>query len=337
MLIYDKKIHLLSYCLCLLLPLKTQAVVVNDVTGMTPVQVAAIVQPESTQQVAELVKNATGPISIAGGKYSMGGQTAITGAIQIDTQKLNHVIDFNPEQKRLTIETGASWRQVQELIDPYNLSVKIMQSYANFSIGGSMSVNVHGRYIGERPIILSVEQFKIVLANGSVVIASPEENQDIFYGAIGGYGGLGVITEVTLQLTDNVKVKRINEVMPMTKYHSYFTQHIRPDKTAIFHNAIIYPPDFKKVRAVTFKQTQEPLTILDRLRPNDKSSNNQQVKLKIVSSSTLGKELRKVHDDGDYIKQPVMWRNYEASYDVASLQPIAEKIKVMRYKNILYR
>ncbi|MWP61868.1 FAD-binding oxidoreductase [Gilliamella sp. Pas-s25] len=322
-----KKLHLLSCCICLLLSLKTQAVVVNDVTGMTPVQVAAIVQPESTQQVAELVKNASGPISIAGGKYSMGGQTAITGAIQIDTQKLNHVIDFNPEQKRLTIETGASWRQVQELIDPYNLSVKIMQSYANFSIGGSLSVNVHGRYIGEGPIILSVEQFKIVLADGSVVIASPEENQDIFYGAIGGYGGLGVITEVTLQLTDNVKVKRINEVMPMTKYHSYFTQHIRPDKTAIFHNAIIYPPDFKKVRAVTFKQTQEPLTILDRLRPNDKSSNNQQVKLKIVSSSTLGKELRKVHDNVDYVKQPVMWRNYEASYDVASLQPIAEKNK----------
>lgn len=290
-------------------------------------QVAAVVQPESTQQVAELVKSTSGSISIAGGKYSMGGQTAMPGALQIDTRKLNHVIAFNPEQKLLTIEAGASWRQVQELIDPYGLSVKIMQSYANFSIGGSLGVNVHGRYIGEGPIILSVEQFKIVLADGSVVMASPQENQDIFYGAIGGYGGLGVITEVTLRLADNVKVKRISRVMPIAQYSQYFSQHVRTDKAAIFHNAIMYPPDFKKVRAVTFEQTQEPLTIFSRLRPPFKRSRQQEQKLKIVAASDLGKELRKLRDEVHYVKQPVMWRNYEASYDVASLQPIAEKNK----------
>ncbi|NUE96023.1 FAD-binding oxidoreductase [Gilliamella sp. ESL0232] len=322
-----KKLTLLSCCLFLLLPPKAQAVVVNDVTGMTPVQASAIMQPESTQQVSELVKNTSGPISIAGGKYSMGGQTAINNGIQIDTQKLNHVIDFTPEKKLLTIETGATWRQVQELIDPYNLSVKIMQSYANFSIGGSLSVNVHGRYIGEGPMILSVEKFKIVLADGAIVEASPKENQDIFYGAIGGYGGLGVITEVTLRLVDNVKVKRISDVMPIAKYYPYFMQQIRSDKSAIFHNSVIYPPDFEEVRAVTFKETQEPLTILDRLRPIDQYSFEQEQKIKIVASSNLGKHLRKLYDDIDYTKQPVMWRNYEASYDVSNLQPIKSKNK----------
>ncbi|OCG37442.1 MULTISPECIES: FAD-binding oxidoreductase [unclassified Gilliamella] len=322
-----KKLTLLSCCFFLLLPLKAQAVVVNDVTGMTPVQASAVMQPESTQQVSELVKNTSGPISIAGGKYSMGGQTAINNGIQIDTQKLNHVIDFNPEKKILTIETGATWRQVQELIDPYNLSVKIMQSYANFSIGGSLSVNVHGRYIGEGPMILSVEKFKIVLADGAIVEASPKENQDIFYGAIGGYGGLGVITEVTLRLVDNVKVKRISDVMPIAKYYPYFMQQIRSDKSAIFHNSVIYPPDFEEVRAVTFKETQEPLTILDRLRPTDQYSFEQEQKIKIVASSNLGKHLRKLYDDIDYTKQPVMWRNYEASYDVSNLQPIKSKNK----------
>ncbi|MCO6560533.1 MAG: FAD-binding oxidoreductase [Gilliamella sp.] len=322
-----KKLTSLSYCLFLVLPLTTQAVVVNDVTGMTPIEVTAVMQPESTQQVSELVKNTSGPISIAGGKYSMGGQTAINNGIQIDTQKLNHVIDFNPEKKLLTIETGATWRQVQELIDPYNLSVKIMQSYANFSIGGSLSVNVHGRYIGEGPMILSVEKFKIVLADGAIVEASPKENQDIFYGAIGGYGGLGVITEVTLRLVDNVKVKRISDVMPIAKYYPYFMQQIRSDKSAIFHNSVIYPPDFEEVRAVTFKETQEPLTILDRLRPIDQYSFEQEQKIKIVASSNLGKHLRKLYDDIDYTKQPVMWRNYEASYDVSNLQPIKSKNK----------
>lgn len=166
-----KNLKLICFYFCLLLTVTAQAAVVNDVTGMTPVKVKTVVQPKSTQQVAELVQKTSGPISIAGGKYSMGGQTAFAGAIQIDTSQLNHVIAFNPEKKLLTIEAGATWQQVQQLIDPYDLSVKIMQSFANFSIGGSLGVNVHGRYIGEGPIILSVENIKIVLADGSVVVA----------------------------------------------------------------------------------------------------------------------------------------------------------------------
>lgn len=322
-----KKLITWYSCFCLLLPLTAYAVVVNDVTGMTPVEMSSVIQPESTEEVAKLVKHTTGPISIAGGKYSMGGQTAVQNGVQIDTQKLNHVIAFDPEQKLLTIEAGANWRQVQELIDPYGLSVKIMQSLADFSIGGSLSVNVHGRYMGAGPIILSVEQIKIVLADGSIVLASPQENSDIFYGAIGGYGALGVITEVTLHLTENVKVKRINDVMPISQYSSYFSEQIHSDRTAIFHNAIIYPPDFKKVRAVTFKQTDEPLTISARLRPLAAPTRKRQKQLKIVAASDFGKELRKLYDDAYFVKQPVMMRNYEASLAVALLEPISMQDK----------
>lgn len=318
---------IICYFFGLLLWVPAQAVVVNDVTGMTPVKIKAVVQPESTAQVSELVKRTSGSISIAGGKYSMGGQTAFKDAIQIDSSKLNHVISFNPEDKLLTIEAGASWQQVQQLIDPYGLAVKIMQSYADFSIGGSLGVNVHGRYLGEGPIILSVENIKIVLADGSVVLASPHEHQDIFYAAIGGYGGIGVITEVTLRLTDNVKVKRVNQLMPIADYHRYFVENIRSDKSAVFHNGVIYPPEYEKVRAVTYVQTDEPLTITERLRPLNKKYTKEKRQLKIVASSDFGKQLRKLHDNVDFLQQPVMWRNYEASHRVAELEPIENKNK----------
>ncbi|MCO6522648.1 MAG: FAD-binding oxidoreductase [Snodgrassella sp.] len=136
-----------------------------------------------------------------------------------------------------------------------------------------------------------------------------------------------MITEVTLRLADNVKVKRVNEVMPISEYYRYFSQHIRSDKTAIFYNAIIYPPDFKEVRSVTFEQTQEPVTIASRLRPLVKPTLWQKQKPKIIASSAFGKELRKLHDYVDYARRPVMWRNYEASFNVANLKPIAYKNK----------
>lgn len=299
--------------------------IVNDITGLSPIKVAEIATPKTTDDVIQLVKAHQGPIAIAGGKYSMGGQTAIEDALQIDMTKLNHIIAFDPVNKLITVETGTTWRQIQELIDPYNLSVTIMQSYANFTVGGSLSVNVHGRYVGEGPLILSVKQIKIVLADGSLLIASPTVNQTVFYGAIGGYGGLGVITEVTLALADNTKLERISQLMPISNYKKYFVEAVKNNHTAIFHNAIIYPPDFQKVRAVTFVNTDKPLTITDRLQPTLQDYSKQHKQIALVASSSIGKQLRKLYDEWLYRKTQVVWRNYEASYDVAELGAIASK------------
>ena len=57
-----------------------------------------------------------------------------------------------------------------------------------------------------------MKSLKVVLADGTIVEASQTQNADIFNGVIGGYGGLGVIVEATLELTDNMKVKRHTEM-----------------------------------------------------------------------------------------------------------------------------
>jgi FAD/FMN-containing dehydrogenase len=112
-----------------------------------------------------------------------------------------------------------------------------MQSYANFTVGGSLSVNAHGHYIGEGPIIRSVLSIKIVLASGEEITASPTEHREIFYAAIGGYGGIGIITEATLHLVPNERIRRENAIMPVTKYEEFFFKNIRYDPKTVLHNA----------------------------------------------------------------------------------------------------
>ncbi|WP_228411791.1 FAD-binding oxidoreductase [Entomomonas moraniae] len=302
-----------------------QPIISNDITQLNPIPISDIAQPTSTADVVELIKNHTGPISIAGGKYSMGGQTATDNALQIDIKKLNHILAFDPKKKEITVETGANWRQIQELIDPYNLSVQIMQSYADFTVGGSLSVNVHGRYVGEGPIILSVKQIKMVLADGSLITASPTENPTIFYGAIGGYGAMGVITEATFNLTDNTLLKRTSQQMLITQYYDYFQKYVNNNTHAVFHNTLIYPPDYKTVRAVTYVTTNEAPTISVRLQPKDQDYSKLHKQIALLSSSNLAKRFRKLYDRWQYSKKQVVWRNYEASYNVAELAPIATK------------
>jgi FAD/FMN-containing dehydrogenase len=113
-------------------------------------------------------------------------------------------------------------------------------------VGGSLSVNVHGRYAGLGPIISTVRSFRVVLADGSVVTASPTENREIFYGAIGGYGGLGVITQATLELADNVRVRR---TMPVAAYGAWFRRNVQNRPGIVFHNADIYPNEYDRISA----------------------------------------------------------------------------------------
>lgn len=296
--------------------------VVTDFTHLYRIEVDREIAPTSEAQIADAIRTTSGPLSIGGGRFSMGGQTATEGALHIDMRRYNRIIQLDTAAKTVTVQAGATWRQIQELIDRYGLSVKVMQSYGNFTVGGSLSVNVHGRYAGLGPIISTVRSFRIVLADGTALTASPTENPEIFYGAIGGYGGLGVITQATLQLADNVPVRRTRITMPVTEYGEFFRRNVRGRPGIVFHNADIYPNEYDRVSVVTFTQTADSVTIPDRLMPRRASYPASRIGQTVVTGSPGGKEIREhLLDPWVYRGSPVVWRNYEASYDVRELEP----------------
>jgi FAD/FMN-containing dehydrogenase len=295
---------------------------INDVTKINPIPVDSVLTPTTTAEIIEAVRTHAGPISIGGGRYSMGGQTATEGALQIDMRTFNKVIAFDSIGKTITVQPGIRWRQIQDRIDPANLSIKIMQTYSNFTVGGSLSVNVHGRYIGLGPLILSVRSIKLVLADGTLIEASPKVNPELFYGAVGGYGGIGVIVEATLELADNVHVKRVNQTMPIGEYNAFFRNRIRDSANVIFHNGDIYPNEFERVNAVTWVQTNEPVTVKERLIPRDTKYGLNRFVYWVMSEWPGGKEIREHIVDPLIMRgHPVEYRNYEASYDVGDLEP----------------
>jgi FAD/FMN-containing dehydrogenase len=296
--------------------------IVNDITQINPIEVDRIAIPKTVEDVRELVRSHRGAISIGGGHFSMGGQTASEHTLHLDMRSLNRIVSFSPKNKTITVEAGITWRTIQETIDPHDLSLKIMQTYSNFTVGGSLSVNAHGRYVGQGPLIGSVKSIKVVLADGQLLEATPTQRPDLFFGCIGGYGGLGVIVEATLDLTDNVKVERVVERMPVTVYQKYFTEKITSSKTAIFHNGDLYPPDYDHVAAITWQTTDKPVTIADRLMPIRSHERFNKLAYFWITEMPFGKQLRQhlvdpVRLHGDV----VVWRNYEASRDVGALEP----------------
>lgn len=301
--------------------------IVNDVTQLNPIKVSKIVEPKTTGELIDAVKSARGSISIGGGRYSMGGQTATENSIQIDMRRYNKIIRLDPIGRTITVQAGIRWRDIQEVIDPYDLSIRIMQTYSNFTVGGSLSVNAHGRYIGEGPIIRSVLSIKIVLANGEEITASPTEHSEIFYAAIGGYGGIGIITEATLHLVPNEKIRRENATMPAAKYEEFFFKNIRYDPNTVLHNADLYPPHYHEVRLETWRKTDHPLTVHARLIPQELTYFLLPHMISLISTIPFGSDLRAhVLDPIRDGREAVVFRNYEASYDVGQLEPSTPRL-----------
>lgn len=301
-------------------------ILVNDVTRLNPVWVNRVLTPVTTEDIRQALTETAGPVSIGGGRYSMGGQTATEDSLHLDMRQFNRVVRFSPENKVIRVQAGMRWRDVQSLIDPHDLSVKIMQSYANFTVGGSLSVNAHGRYVGAGPVINSVRALQLVLADGSSIEASRSANADVFFAAIGGYGALGVITEVELDLVPNVTLERQVRRMPIADYPAFFNQQVRVNPHAILHNADLAPPYFDRATCVTWCATDKALTVEDRLVAPGQSYKFDEVVMWGVAKLPGGRMIRKdVVDPLRYLSYPVVRRNYEASADVASLGPIATR------------
>lgn len=300
------------------------ALTVANVTGLFSVRVARVDTPRSAQDVARALRHWPGAVAVGGGRYSMGGQVAVSGGLHLDMRAMNALVWLRPEARAVRVQAGMRWRDLQDHLDPLGLAAKTMQSYSNFTVGGSVSVNVHGRYVGHGPIAHTVRALQLVLADGQVVEASPVAHADLFRAAIGGYGAVGVITEVELDLADNRRIAREVRDVPLADYADFFTREVLADPEAVLHNADLLPPDFDQPVAITWRRVaaDTPLTDAERLVPRGKAYALERQLIRAVTELPGGSTVqRRVLHPLLTRPRAVRWLNREASLDVAQLEP----------------
>jgi len=294
----------------------------RDVALLDATPIAGEVYPASSGGIAAVLQHWQGPLCIAGGRYSMGGQTRADHSLQLDMQRMEQLLWLDRTTPCVRVQAGMRWRQLQELLDPYDLSVKVMQSYSNFSIGGSVSVNCHGRYIGSGALAGSIRALQLVTADGQVLELSRQLQPTLFAAVIGGYGGLGVITEVELDLAHNERMARSVEQVALAEYPAWFKSNVLGRTDVLLHNADLLPPAFDAPLAISWRRSTEPLTDLRRLMPMSANHAKDQNLIWAASELPGGDQLRDIYQTCGLLAQPrVVMRNLEASLDAASLEP----------------
>ncbi len=214
----------------------------TDVGKLMPVKVKKVVKGTALSSIQEVIEEAAKKdlkISIAGKRHSMGGHTYYHDSVVLDMTGYNKILDFDKEQKTITVQSGATWDDIQQYINKHGLAIKVMQSQNIFTVGGSISVNAHGRDIREGSLISTVNSFRLLNADGDIINVSREKNKELFYLALGGYGLFGVILDVELQLTDDELYEMNTETLDYKEYNDYFKENVIHDPNVKMHLARI--------------------------------------------------------------------------------------------------
>lgn len=163
------------------------------------------------------------PVNLAAARHSMGGQAIPRDghAITFD----NGLVEAGAETYR--VHAGARWHQVIAALDPLGLSPKVMQTNADFGVAATFSVGAHGWPTAFGPMGSTVRSVKMLLADGSHITASRTENADLFAAAMGGYGLIGLITEMEVEAAPNQLLEPAFEVMAAEDFAMAFQAAVR--------------------------------------------------------------------------------------------------------------
>ncbi|MGG3641621.1 FAD-binding oxidoreductase [Bacillus gobiensis] len=204
----------------------------TDVSRLMPVKVKQVTDGSSEATLLDTIKEAKEKnlkVSIAGKQHSMGGHTYYKDGIVLDMTGYNKILEIDKQNKTITVQSGATWNDIQQAVNPYGLAVKVMQSQNIFTIGGSLSVNAHGRDIRYGSLIDTVRSFRLLNADGKIITVNRDD--ELFSLVLGGYGLFGVILDVELELTDDELYAMNSRELDYKEYTDYFKENVlnRPD------------------------------------------------------------------------------------------------------------
>lgn len=156
---------------------------------------------EAISEVLHLARHSGRNVGLRGGGNSYGDAAINSENVLIDLRRMNRILDWNPVTGQVRVEPGVMIADLWQytLGDGWWPPISTGTSFT--TIGGCAAMNVHGKNAWQvGPIGDHILEFDLMLPSGEVITCSCQENSDVFYAAIGGFGMLGIFTSLTLQM-----------------------------------------------------------------------------------------------------------------------------------------
>jgi len=140
-------------------------------------------------------------VAMRGAGRSYGDAALNSEGVVLDLTRMRRILDWNPHTGRISVEPGVTIQHLWQYTIEDGWWPAVVPGTMFPTLGGCLGMNIHGKNnwkVG--PIGDHVVDFDVLLMNGDLLTCSRESNPELFHAVIGGFGMLGVVTRITLQL-----------------------------------------------------------------------------------------------------------------------------------------
>ncbi|VDB97548.1 unnamed protein product [Peniophora sp. CBMAI 1063] len=176
------------------------------------------------------------PIAIRGGGHNPAGSSSSEGGLVIDLSRHLASVRVDAEKKLAYADGGALWRTFNNETMKYGLATT-GGTVSHTGVGGLTLGGGYGFLTGQHGFAIdNLIEATVIIADGTVLTASLEENTDLFWGLRGGGSNFGVI--------------------------SRFVYKVHPQRETVYSGMAIWPAsaleDLIAVSAARFNQPKDP-------------------------------------------------------------------------------
>ena len=168
-----------------------------DTCRITPTRIAT---PTSTAEVVAEVRAAAAAgsrIRMVGSGHSFTDIAATDGTL-LSPAALASVRSVDLAAGRATVEAGMRLCDLNETLAAHGAALTNMGDIAVQTLAGATQTGTHGTGRASASLAAQIQQLELVLADGSVVTCSRDEDPDLFDAARAGLGAFGVVTAITM-------------------------------------------------------------------------------------------------------------------------------------------
>ena len=166
--------------------------------GRYPTIDAQVLLPQTRSACVDLLKG--NKIVLPRGMGRSYGDSANSSSV-IQTDYLDHFIEFDESTGVLTCEAGVSIREILQLIVPKGWFVPVTPGSSFVTMGGAIASDVHGKnHHLSGTFSEHLLSFDLLLGTGEVVRVTKDSYPDLFRATCGGMGLAGMILSASIQL-----------------------------------------------------------------------------------------------------------------------------------------
>ncbi|KAI0830142.1 L-gulonolactone/D-arabinono-1,4-lactone oxidase [Trametes gibbosa] len=216
----------------------------------------SVFEPETEEQCAlvlELARRERKTLRVAGIGHSP-SDLACTTDFMLRTEKLNKVIEVDREKLLVVAQAGIVLSVLHDELAQHGLAMRNLGSISDQTLGGVVTTATHGSGMRFPVISMDVLALLLLLADGSRVHCSREENAELFIASICGLGSTGLILEITLQLEPAFRLKEVQETHPFEDV----VANLDAVANAAEHVRLWWFPHADVIRVSSSNRTSEP-------------------------------------------------------------------------------